>query len=159
MSITRVLGWVLVGLEALWAICWLVFMLILQCTTDDTNHGFDYRFSIIIVALHAVSPIALLGVMNEHHGHSAMTAWFFTFAIMTDTWSLLDAALHLSRTENYPAWRMVMGSVSWAFALGILTLVWYLVFVICLKGNPSTKTVATQKNREPLLVVKNVMSI
>lgn len=136
-NVTRGIAWVIVGLEALWATFWLITMIYVQASTDDTNHGMDYRYAIIINALHAVSPIALIGVMNEHHRYSPMAALFFVFAIMTDLWSLLDAVLHLNRTDNYDAWRICLSIAGWSFALAVITLSWYVLAVLVFKGQPS----------------------
>jgi hypothetical protein len=78
---TRITAWLLLALEMLWAAYWLGGMLFLQITTDDTNHGSEYRFAHIVNAFHAFSPIALVGAMVERHEYSPLTLLFFCFTI------------------------------------------------------------------------------
>jgi hypothetical protein len=137
MNWTRRIAWVLIAIEVAWALYWFASLIWVQVTTDDTFHGDEYRVSHVIMILHAVSPIALAAVMTEHHGYSVFMAVSFLFSVLSDLWSVLENAIHLSRTENAAAWTVEMILAAWGIAASFLTLLWYLIMVIWLKGSPS----------------------
>jgi hypothetical protein len=137
MNWTRRLAWVLVAIEVLWALYWFAGLIWVQVTTDSTFHGDEYRVAHVIMLLHAVSPIALASVMTEHHAYSVFMSVSFLFSVLSDLWSVLENAIHLSRTENAAAWNVEMILASWGIAASSLTLLWYLIMVIWLKGSPS----------------------
>ncbi len=141
ISWSRIAGWILLGLEALWALLFLAFVFVFQFAGATEA----VRLGLILTAFHAGAPLALILALErtgdeEHHNSVRLTlahGFWIIFAAVTDLWSVFHAFLTLAEVDNIYQSALRALTVL-AIVMSSLTAIWYFV-MYCLQRKVSHK--------------------
>lgn len=124
-------GYILLGLEAVWALFWLACVFFFQLADGDPillRNGFA------ITAFHAVNPAVIYAILRRSD-----PAWIhlfvFAFAFITDLNSLLETVLHVQ--GHVPAeylYNMLLAVTCIAISLSSMAVSWFFYLKLASRG-------------------------
>lgn len=123
-------GYILLGLEAVWAIFWLVCVFVFQLADGDP---ILLRNAFAITAFHAVNPAVIYAILRRSDV-DWIHLFVLAFAFITDLNSLLETVIHIK--GHVPAeylYNMLLAVTCIAIALSSMAILWFIYLKLTLQ--------------------------